>query len=34
MHAPLAKPAAPDPRLDALAGIDRMPLAEKLALFV
>jgi hypothetical protein len=31
-----ALPAAsiPDPRLQALARIDRMPLAEKLALFI
>lgn len=32
-HAAFASPA-PDRRLEALAGIDRMPLAEKLALFV
>jgi hypothetical protein len=32
--AAFATPAALDPRLEALAGIDRMPLAEKLALFV
>jgi hypothetical protein len=30
----LAPPSAPDPRLEALARIDRMPLTEKLALFV
>ena len=30
----LAAPASPDPRLPALARIDHMPLAEKLALFV
>jgi hypothetical protein len=30
----LAPPVADDPRLEALARIDRMPLAEKLALFV
>jgi hypothetical protein len=29
----LAAPAASDPRLEALSRIDRMPLAEKLALF-
>jgi hypothetical protein len=34
MPAPaLAAPAASDPRLEALSRIDRMPLAEKLALF-
>jgi hypothetical protein len=33
-HADFAAPGAPDPRLEALARIDRMPLAEKLALFV
>jgi hypothetical protein len=30
----LAPASAPDPRLEALARIDRMPLAEKLALFI
>ena len=31
--APALAPAGPDPRVEALARIDRMPLAEKLALF-
>jgi hypothetical protein len=32
--APILGSPSPDPRLEALARIDRMPLAEKLALFV
>ena len=32
--APVLAPPAADPRLEALARVDRMPLAEKLALFV
>jgi hypothetical protein len=34
LPAPSLAPPAPDPRLEALARIDRMPLSEKLALFV